>query len=102
MLFTPFFRITLDYRSKEPDTPVTPEVGKEFPCAPPPTTKFLDNLDVNSEAFVTFYIRSSTTGRVSIVMEFISIIFSIFLLESASKPLLARYVLATIKHFQMR
>merc|ERR1712156_707711 len=62
-------RITLDYRSKEPDTPVTPEVGKEFPCASPPTTKFLDNLDVKSEAFVTFYIRSSTTGQRGIVIK---------------------------------
>ena len=55
-------RITLDYRSKEPDTPVTPEAGKEFSCASPPTTKFLDSMGVNAEVFVIFYIRSSTTG----------------------------------------
>ena len=57
------------FSSKEPETPATPEVGKEFTFSSPPTTKFLDSLDVNAETFVTFYIRSSTTGQRGIVIK---------------------------------
>ena len=66
-LFNEF--ICLFFSSKEPETPATPEVGKEFTFASPPTTKFLDSLDVNAETFVTFYIRSSTTGQRGIVIK---------------------------------